>query len=64
MGQNHNSDKTKNSGLIHKFDFIDWLTIGLCIWLMIYPHPYELVFTAVLFLPIIGLIYHGHSKPA
>ena len=31
---------------------------------MFYPHPYELLFTIILLLPIIGLILHGHSKPS
>ena len=49
---------------IHKLDWLDWLTILLCFWFLFYPTPYEILFTIILFLPIVGLILHGHSKPS
>ena len=49
---------------IHKLDWLDWLTFILCVWFLIYPHPYILLFTILLLLPIIGLVLKGHSKPS
>lgn len=49
---------------LHKLDWLEWLTIGLCIWFWFYPHPYSVVFTVVLALPILGLIINGLSRPS
>ena len=49
---------------LHKFDWLDWLTILLCLWFFIYPSPYKILFTVILLLPIIGLILKGSSKPS
>lgn len=49
---------------IHRLDWLDWLTVLLCIWFVLYPHPYGLLFTVILLLPIIGLILHGYSRPS
>jgi hypothetical protein len=48
---------------LHQLDWLEWISIGLCIWLWFYPHPYKLVFGLVLSLPIIGLILNGLSRP-
>lgn len=49
---------------LHKLDWLEWLSIGLCIWFWFYPHPYKVAFTIVLALPIIGLILNGLSRPS
>ena len=49
---------------LHKLDWLEWLSIGLCLWFWFYPHPYKVVFTIVLALPIVGLILHGLSRPS
>jgi hypothetical protein len=49
---------------IHKLDWLDSLTILLCCWFLFYPRPYELLFTIILLLPIVGLVVHGHAKPS
>ncbi len=49
---------------LHKLDWLEWLSIGLCIWFWFYPHPYKLAFTIVLALPIIGLVLNGLSRPS
>jgi len=49
---------------IHKLDWLDTLTLVLCVWFVFYPNPYKILFTIILCLPIIGLIVHGHSKPS
>lgn len=48
---------------LHQLDWLEWISIGLCIWLWFYPHPYKLVFGLVLSLPIIGLILNGLTRP-
>jgi len=48
---------------LHKLDWLEWLSIGLCIWFWFYPHPYKIAFGLVLSLPIIGLILNGLSRP-
>lgn len=49
---------------LHKLDWLEWLSIGLCIWFWFYPHPYKYLFAVVLCLPIIGLILNGLSRPS
>lgn len=48
---------------LHKLDWLEWVSIVLCIWFWFYPHPYKLAFAVVLSLPIIGLILNGLSRP-
>ena len=48
---------------LHQLDWLEWISIGLCIWFWFYPHPYKLAFGLVLSLPIIGLILNGLSRP-
>lgn len=49
---------------LHKLDWLEYLSIGLCIWLYFYPHPYKYLFAVVLCLPIIGLILNGLTRPS
>jgi len=49
---------------IHKLDWLEKISIVLCLWLLFYPHPYKLIFTIVLSLPIIGLILNGVERPS
>ncbi|NNV56064.1 hypothetical protein [Limnovirga soli] len=49
---------------LHKLDWLEWLSIGLCVWFWFYPHPYKVAFTIVLLLPILGLILNGLSRPS
>lgn len=48
---------------LHKLDWLEWLSIGLSIWLLLFPYPYKLIFSLVLSLPIVGLILNGLSRP-
>jgi hypothetical protein len=49
---------------LHQFDWLEWTSILLCGWFLFYPKPYEILFTLILILPIVGLVLHGHSKPS
>jgi hypothetical protein len=49
----------------HKLDWLEGITIVLCCWFMFYPKPYELLFTALLIIPILGLILNGiNGRPS
>jgi hypothetical protein len=49
---------------LHNFDWLDWASILLSGWFLFYPKPYEILFTIILILPIVGLVLHGHAKPS
>ncbi len=57
-------EKSKIGITFHKLDWLEWVAIFLCAWLILYPRPYKLVFTLVLILPIIGLILNGLKRPS
>jgi len=59
-----NENRAAPSLTFHEPDWLEWLTTVLCTWFWIYPHPYKLVFTIVLTLPVFGLIYSGLSRPS
>nr|WP_294948043.1 hypothetical protein [uncultured Mucilaginibacter sp.] len=48
----------------HKLGWLEWLAIGLSLWLLFYPHPYTYLFAVVLCMPIIGLIINGVNRPS
>lgn len=63
--QKHRSSLTPPTKLtLHKLDWLEWLSIGFCIWFWFYPYPYKVAFAIVLALPIIGLILNGISRPS
>lgn len=43
----------------HKLDWLEYLTIGLGLWFLFFPKPYEILFTVLLCIPILGLILNG-----
>jgi hypothetical protein len=52
--------KVKISKLtFHKLDWLEYITIGLGLWFLIYPKPYTILFTTLLCMPILGLILNG-----
>ncbi|HCS20925.1 MAG TPA: hypothetical protein DIW47_10275 [Bacteroidetes bacterium] len=57
---------TKNKVTLSKLTFhkLDWLehgTIWLSIWFFIYPKPYDILFTTLLCIPLLGLFLNGLS---
>ncbi|PJJ68093.1 hypothetical protein [Chryseobacterium geocarposphaerae] len=66
------SKKTKNrksqsifSGLImHKLSWLELVAIGLCLWFLLYPHPYEILLGILLLIPLIGILINGIEKPS
>ena len=43
----------------HKLDWLEYVTIGLGLWFLFYPKPYDILFTALLCMPVLGLILNG-----
>ena len=43
----------------HKLDWLEYITMGLGLWFLFNPKPYTILFTALLCMPIIGLLLNG-----
>ncbi len=58
--------KVKLSQLtFHKLQWLEYVTMGLALWFLFNPKPYNILFTALLCMPIIGLILNGMTgKPS
>lgn len=65
---NARKNKIKKNNLpqvkLHKLDWLEWISVILCIWFLVYPHPYKILFSVILCLPILGLILNGLSNPS
>jgi hypothetical protein len=58
--QQEKRSKLKLSKLtFHKLDWLEYITLGLGFWFLIYPKPYDILFTVLLFMPILGLLLNG-----
>ena len=53
------SEVTLSKLTFHKLDWLEYITLVLGFWFLFYPKPYEMLFTALLCMPIIGLILNG-----
>lgn len=45
----------------HKLDWLEKFTLGIGIWFLVYPKPYEILFSILLIIPIVGLILNGFT---
>lgn len=43
----------------HKLDWLEYITMGLGFWFLFYPKPYDILFTTLLCMPILGLLLNG-----
>jgi hypothetical protein len=57
--QQQRSKVTFSKLTFHKLNWLEYLTIGLSVWFLFFPKPYEILFTVLLCMPIIGLILNG-----
>jgi hypothetical protein len=49
----------------HKLDWLEYISLGLGIWFLLYPKPYEILFTILLCMPILGLLLNGiNGRPS
>lgn len=58
--QKKNRSKVTISKLtFHKLDWLEYITIGIGLWFLLYPKPYDILFTVLLCMPILGLTLNG-----
>jgi hypothetical protein len=43
----------------HKLDWLEYITIGLGLWFLFYPKPYQMLFTVLLCIPLLGILLNG-----
>lgn len=43
----------------HKLEWLEYVTMGLGLWFLFYPKPYDILFTALLCMPLLGLFLNG-----
>ncbi len=49
----------------HQLDWLEYITVGLGLWFLFYPKPYDFLFTALLSMPIVGLLLNGlNGRPS
>ena len=53
-----------NKLTLHKLDWLEWTTMGLAAWFLLYPKPYEILLAVLLAIPIIGLCLNGLHRPS
>ncbi len=50
---------------LHKLNWLEYVTIGLGLWFVIYPKPYTILFTILLCVPLFGLFLNGiNGRPS
>ena len=57
--QEKRSKVTLSKLTFHKLDWLEYITMGLGFWFLFYPNPYEILFTALLCMPLLGLLLNG-----
>jgi hypothetical protein len=49
----------------HKLNWLEYVTILLAGWFLIYPRPYSILFTVLLCIPVVGLVLNGlNGRPS
>lgn len=62
LNQKRNQKRSKvtlSKLTFHELDWLEYITMALGFWFLFYPRPYEILFTALLCMPIIGLLLNG-----
>ena len=49
---------------LHKLDWLEYVSMGLCLWFLFYPRPYDYLLVALLLLPFVGMFLNGLNKPS
>ncbi|WP_293306135.1 hypothetical protein [Pedobacter sp. UBA5917] len=57
--QQQRSKVTFSKLTFHKLNWLEYLTIGLSLWFIFFREPYKILFTALLCMPIIGIVLNG-----
>jgi hypothetical protein len=64
IGQTESNRVTFDKLTLHKLDWLEWTTIGLGGWFLLFPRPYEILLGVLLAIPIIGLLLNGLHRPS
>lgn len=65
MTKKRKTAKSTSNLTFHKLDWLEYITIGLALWLVLYPYPYKVLFTILLIIPILGIILNGiNGRPS
>ena len=43
----------------HQLDWLEYITLGIGTWFIVYPKPYGILFSILICIPIVGLILNG-----
>ncbi len=46
----------------HQLGWLEYLTMGLGLWFLLYPKPYDILFTVLLCMPILGILLNSISR--
>jgi len=49
---------------LHKLNWLEWITIALAAWFLLFPEPYDILLAVLLAIPIIGLFLNGLHRPS
>ncbi len=61
----HNKKDSKHKVYtLHKLDWLEYVSMGLCLWFLFYPRPYDYLLVALLLLPFVGMFLNGLNKPS
>jgi len=64
-GKGRTGRKAKASKLtFHKLDGLEKITLGIGLWFLIYPRPYQLLLGILLIIPVFGILYNGLKRPS
>jgi hypothetical protein len=62
--QKSKKDVTLKVYKLHQLDWLEYISIGLCLWFVFYPRPYDYLLLALLLLPFVGMFLNGLNKPS
>jgi hypothetical protein len=49
----------------HQLNWLEYVTLGLGLWMLVHPKPYKLLFVALLCMPLIGIFLNGlNGRPS
>jgi len=57
-------DATNKVYTLHQLNWLEYVAIGLSLWFVFYPRPYEILLAALLLLPFVGMFLNGLQKPS
>ena len=49
---------------LHQLDWLEWVAMGIGLWFLFYPKPYEILLVVLLLLPFVGMFLNGLGKPS